>query len=252
MKPLLSVLTVVKNEEKNINNLLKSVEDIADEIVVIDNLSTDKTVEIAKKYKAKIYYYAGRNEAKQKEFGLNKVTRNWVLMLDGDEVVTDKLKKEIKQILKSKKSFTGYLIPYQNHFLGKPIKRGGENYKMLRLFKKDSITIVPISAHAKFILKKGKQGICKYKILHYSYQSIPQTFRKFTDYAEREARIKYRNGEKVSLKKIFLYPLHMFWARFIKDKGYKDGFFRILLDVGFAYMEFLTYVLLLIRNIRIK
>ena len=70
-------------------------------------------------------------------------------------------------------------------------------------------------------------------------------FGKFTDYAKREARQKINKGEKSSIKKIVFYPLHMFWARFIKDKGYKDGIFRIPLDVGFAYMEFLTYVLIL-------
>ena len=69
-------------------------------------------------------------------------------------------------------------------------------------------------------------------------------FSKFTDYSVREAKQKIDRGEKPSLRKIFFYPLHMFWARFIEDKGYKDGLFRIPLDFGFAYMEMMTYVLL--------
>ena len=73
-------------------------------------------------------------------------------------------------------------------------------------------------------------------------------FNKFTDYAKRDVQTKINNREKSSLKKIILYPLHMFWARFFKDKGYKDGLFRIPLDLGFAYMEFLTYFLLLFKR----
>ena len=67
---------------------------------------------------------------------------------------------------------------------------------------------------------------------------------KFTDYALREAKIKKEKGERTSLRKIFFHPAHMFWARFVEDEGYKDGLFRIPLDLGFAYMEFLTYITL--------
>ena len=77
-------------------------------------------------------------------------------------------------------------------------------------------------------------------------------FIKFTDYAIREAKQKARKHEKSSLKKIFLYPLHMFWARFFKDKGYRDGIRRIILDAGFAYMELLTYSALLLYNLMHK
>ena len=70
-------------------------------------------------------------------------------------------------------------------------------------------------------------------------------YKKFTDYAIREAKQRRLNGESTSLKKIVMYPPHMFWARFIKDEGYRDGLFRIPLDLGFAYMEFLTYMTML-------
>ena len=75
-------------------------------------------------------------------------------------------------------------------------------------------------------------------------------FRKFTDYGIRMAKEKHLSGDKSSLKKIFIYPIHMFWARFIEDKGHEDGLFRIPLDLGFAYMEFVTYLILFILNIK--
>ena len=106
--------------------------------------------------------------------------------------------------------------------------------------------------HAVYKIKTGKIGQFKNKIDHYSYRSLSQLFIKFTNYAIREARQKKSRGEKSSLKKVFLYPAHLFWARFIKDKGYKDGLFRIPLDLGFAYMEFLTYFLLFFYSVHPK
>lgn len=248
----ISLLTATKNNEKTLFNTLKSVKNFVDEMVVIDNLSTDNTLKIAKKFKAKVVVYKGKNLGEQYQKGLKKAKNQWILVLDSDEVLSSDLKKEILKLIKKEKlnKYDGYLIPFQNHFLGKPINYGGEDYKMLRLFKKNKIYITPEKIHQKYILKSKKLGVLKGKIIHYSYRSLWQTYKKFTYYAIEEAKQKAKKGEKSSLKKIFLYPIHMFYARFIKDKGYKDGFFRIPLDLGFAYMEFFTYFLLLIYNLK--
>jgi len=125
---------------------------------------------------------------------------------------------------------------------------GGEQLKKMVLFKNKSAFVnkTPL-VHYYYHIKNGKVGQLKNNILHYSYLSVVQIYKKFTDYGIRIAKQKYLAGERSSLKKIFLYPPHMFWARFIKDKGYKDGLFRIPLDIGFAYMEFLTYFLLMFK-----
>lgn len=252
MKIKISLLISTKNSSETLVKTLKSVENFCDEIVIVDNLSKDNTREIAKKFKAKILIYKGSNLGKQYQKGLEKVKNKWVLILDSDEILSINLKKEILSLFKTKKinNFDGYFIPFQNHFLGKPLNYGGENYKMLRFFKKDKIIITPEKIHQKYILKSKKVGFLKGKIIHYSYRNIWQVYKKFTYYATVEAKNKAKKKEKSNFKKIFLYPLHMFYARFIKDKGYKDGFFRIILDLGFAYMEFLTYFLLLIYNLK--
>lgn len=176
---------------------------------------------------------------------------DWVLILDSDEVVSEELKREIIKLLNGQiVKETAFEIPYQNFFLGRPIKYGGEDYKMVRLFRKDALEIRPSIVHNKLFVKYGKVGRLEGKILHNSYRSLWQVFSKFTDYAIKMAKIKTKEGEKSSLKKIFLYPTHMFWSRFIKDKGYKDGLFRMPLDIGFAYMEFLTYLLLFWIRVR--
>ncbi|MCX7955917.1 MAG: glycosyltransferase family 2 protein [Patescibacteria group bacterium] len=251
MNKKISLLTATKNNQKTIEKTLKSAKDVVSEIIIIDNGSTDKTLEIAKRYKAKIIFFKGDNLGRQYQKGLEKAENLWILILDSDEYLSSFLKKEIKDLIEKNQldKYDGYLIPFQNYFLNKPINYGGENYQMLRLFKKNKIYITPEKIHQKYILKSKKIKVLKNKIIHHSYQSLCQTYKKFTYYAIEEAKQKIEKGEKSSFKKIFLYPLHMFYARFIKDKGYKDGFFRIPLDLGFAYMEFLTYFLLFINQI---
>lgn len=248
----ISLLTATKNNQDTIEKTLASVKNLVDEIVIVDNESTDSTLIIAKKYQAKIINYKGDNLGKQYQKGLKVVKNKWVLILDSDELVSPYLKKEIKKLIKTNQleKFDGYFIPFQNHFLGKSINFGGENYQMLRLFKKEKIIITDEKIHQKYFLKTKKYSYLKGKIFHYSYRSLFQVFKKFSYYAVEEAKRKHQLKEKATLKKIFLYPAHMFYARFIEDKGFKDGLFRIPLDLAFAYMEFLTYLVLFILNLK--
>lgn len=249
----LSLLMIVKDGAELLKESLASAESIVDEIIIVDNMSTDDSMEIAKTYDAHIYTNDDTDLGKLRAYGFEKVTSEWVLMLDADEILSKYLREEIKQILGNTQvhpkgvltKHSGYLIPYLNHFLGRPLRYGGENYKVLRLFKKDAVKIDSALLHEKFEVTKGTVGELTQPIYHYSYRSIPQVYKKFTAYALRDARQRKHRGEKTSLKKIFLYPLHMFWARYIEDRGYKDGLYRIPLDLGFAYMEWLTYTSML-------
>lgn len=246
MKTRISALIITKDNEETIEKTLLSLKDFTSEIVVVDSKSKDKTVEILEKYKVKVLIKEFDNIGKQRQYGLKYVTGDWLLILDSDEVVSEKLKKEIKKVSRqARNDKVAYEIKFQNHFLGRPVRYGGENYKMLRLFRKEGLEIKPLELHNYFVVKGGKTGKLKGKIFHYSYRSLGQVYKKFTDYAIRDARIRAKKGERSSMKKIFFYPPHMFYARFIEDKGYKDGLFRIPLDLGFAYMEFLTYIVLL-------
>jgi Glycosyltransferases involved in cell wall biogenesis len=252
MKSNVSLLTITKNAQETLEKTLLSVEGLVDEVVIIDDYSTDRTLAIAKRYRAKIFLHHEKDFGKQKAYGLKKCQNKWILVLDSDEFLSPALKQEIALLFKTKKSddYAGFLIPFQNHFLGRKVNYGGENYKKLIFFKKDAVEIRPALVHEKFEIKKGKIGELKNKVYHYSYRSLWQMFKKFTDYGLREAKQKLEKNEKITLKKLFLYAPHMFYARFIKDKGYKDGLFRIPLDLGFAYMEFLTYWWLLIFKLK--
>lgn len=245
MEDKLSLVMITYNAQVMLEKVLLSVKGLVDEIVIVDSYSNDNTIKIAKKYNARIYYKIYKDEGEQRNFGLEKVTCEWILTLDADEIVSPQLKKDIIEILKNNTEFVAFKIPYQNFFLGRTLNYGGENYEMIRLFRKNYGYAQPYQIHSQYKIKKGKIGILTGKIYHYSYQSLSQLYIKFTQYAMREAKVKKSKKETTSIKKIFLYPFHMFWTRFIEEKGYKDGLIRIPLDLGFAYMEFLTYFLLL-------
>ena len=246
----LSVVMITKNAERLLAKSLESVQKLASEIIIVDNNSKDKTVEIAKKFGAKIYSLSTDNLGEQKDYGVKQARNNWILILDSDEIVSEDLANEIKSILAKSTKYYGFKIPYQNHLFGKPIYYGGENYAMLRLFQKKYAKINQALIHETVIVKNFNFGQLKNKIWHYSYTSLFQLYRKFSDYAIREARQKKQNNEHSSLKKIFAYPAHMFYSRYIKDQGYKDGWQRIFLDLGFAYMEGLTYTALAIMRLK--
>ncbi len=247
----ISLAVITRNAAKELPAMLDSVNGLCREIIVVDDCSTDSTAETARKYGAKIYVRHDRDLGRQRFFSLERAKGPWILILDSDEQLSKKLRNEIIQLVRSKKidQYDGYFIRFQTHLFGKPLRYGGEAYKKLILFKKSKATIEPAFVHEKFLVR-GKISALKNTALHYSYTSLGQIYAKFTDYALREAEQKYKRHENSSMKKIFLYPPHLFWARYINVKGYKDGLPRILLDLGFAYMEALTYILLFQKNIR--
>lgn len=245
----LSVLIITKNNGNILENALKSIKSLKAEIIIVDSKSTDNTLKIAEKYTKKIFYFTNKNISKKRNFALSKATGEWIFILDADEQVSSKLSTEIKQVLKINSKFDSYSIKFNNHLFGKKLQYGGEDYSILRLIKRKYAYITSELVHEKYLSKSNKVGELIGQINHFSYRSIFQMYSKFTRYALNEAKQKSKKGEKTSLKKIFMYPTHMFWARFIEDKGYKDGLFRIPLDLGFAYMEFVTYLFIPFYNI---
>jgi glycosyltransferase involved in cell wall biosynthesis len=243
-KITLSVSMITKNAASSLSRTLESISDLADEIVIIDAFSTDQTLEIAKKYKATLYQNKYLGEGPQRNYGLQKVNGDWILVLDADEVVTEELRKEIKEKINQKYDENGYIIPIQSFFCGKPINHGGEYYSKMILFRRQFGYSTDNEIHAFYRIREGKVGKLTNKLNHYSYEGMFRTLSKFTNYAKRLARQKAEKGERFSIIKLLTYPPHMFWARFIIDQGYKDGFFRLPLDFGFAYMEFFTYLYL--------
>jgi glycosyltransferase involved in cell wall biosynthesis len=234
----ISLVTIAKNEEKNIEEFLSGVK-WADEIIVVDNCSKDSTLELAKKYTQKVYINCDNNLGRLKQYAISKATNEWILLLDVDEIVSKEMGIEIQYKIHHSLNYEAYRLHYINHFNGHPLI--SEKYFKIRLFKKNVGSIKPSLIHEEVNINSPKVGDLQAHILHYSYRGIIRVLNKFTEYAIKESTSLLNNGEKTTFRKITLYPLHMFYVRFFKDQGYKDGIWGFLLALCFAYYEFARY-----------
>jgi glycosyltransferase involved in cell wall biosynthesis len=219
MQNKISVIIITGNEEKNIKDCLQSVF-WADEIIVVDSESVDRTVEVAKEFTNKVYIHKWEGYAKQKVFALSLAKNEWILSLDADERVTKDLADEILSTDLS--LFDGYFIRRENYFLDKVIKGcgWGSDYQ-LRLFKKNKARVTERLVHEKFITE-GKITRLKNSIVHYSYTNLEDGFNKINKYSSLETKEKHNRKKSTSLG-IILTPIIAFSQHYILRMGFRDG-----------------------------
>ena len=242
----LSAVVTVYNEEKNIEKCLKSLK-FADEIIVVDNESEDKTAEIAKKYTSKVFTQKN-NPLEidiQKNFGFEKADFEWILSIDADEEVSKELSDEIKKILSTKPSsisqINGFWIPRKNIIFGKWIEFAGwyPDYQ-LRLFRKNKGKYTKKHVHESLNLE-GETAKLKEHITHNNYNSIGQFLNKTLNYAQNEADNLLFKGYEFNYFDAIKFPLSEFLSRFFARKGYKDGFHGLMLSLLMAFYHFVIF-----------
>ncbi|MAG59723.1 glycosyl transferase [Candidatus Woesebacteria bacterium] len=220
-KPEVSVTIVTLNEEKNLTKCLESVKDWAGEIIVVDSGSTDKTVQIAKRFGAKVYVRDFDNFANQKNFASKKATFEWIFSIDADEVAPKELGKEVIDAIK-KDEFDGYLIPRRNIILGAEIKHTRWNPdKHIWLWKKSKGKLHG-GVHGE-VGVQGKVGTLTTGKIHYQYETIDEFLQMVNSYTNPEAKERLDRGVGFSYFKLFFDPAYSFLGRFIYKKGFLDG-----------------------------
>jgi glycosyltransferase involved in cell wall biosynthesis len=237
----ISAVISVYNEEKNIEKCLRSLA-FVDEIVIIDNNSKDRTVELAKKFTNKIYSQKN-NPSKidiQKNFGFDKATGDWILSIDADEEVSPKLAEEIRKAIQS--SAIGYYIPRKNIIFGKWIEHSGwyPDFQ-LRLFRRRKGRFTETHVHEPLSLD-GKAGYLKNELIHHNYDTLNQFLQKaIYIYVPNEAQSLLDKGYVFSYTDAIRFPLNEFLSRFFLRKGYMDGFHGLILSMLMAFYHFLVF-----------
>lgn len=231
----LSVALTTFNEEDNISRCLESVQNLADEIVLVDGSSSDKTVEIAKRFKSRVFITNNPTNFhinKQKAIALCK--GEWILQLDADEVVPEELKNEIISILdqrpktKDQQLIHGYWIPRKNYFLRRFLKKGGQypDYT-LRLYKRGKGHLPGRSIHEQAKVE-GKTAYLKNPLHHYSYPDFSHYLEHFNLYTSFFANELKENKLNINVSSFLIYfffkPTYWFIATYIRHKGFQDGF----------------------------
>ena len=237
----ISALIITFNEEENIVDCLESVK-WCDEIVIVDSFSEDKTVELASQYTEKVYLHKFDNFASQRNYALEKVESDWVLVIDADERVTEELKVEISDVLSSDNSVQAYEIPRKNYFLGKWVKYCGwyPDYT-LRLFKNNQQLKYKGKVHEN-IRTDMKVRNMESPLIHYTYQDLTDYLEKINNYTTLWAEEKHRKGKQTSMLYILLRSMFEFIQKYFFRKGFLLGSQGLILSCILTYYVFLKYV----------
>jgi len=227
----LSVVLVVRNEESNLGRCLESIKSIADEIIVCDEASTDHTIAIAKKYGAKIIHSQHlQNFHINKNRAIDAASKDWVLQLDADEVVSSELSIEIKQVISLKSSVNGYWLNRRNWFLYRFLTKGGQYPDpTLRLYRRGTGRLPAKDVHEQAVVQ-GKTSQLKNDLLHYRDINFTKYLQGFDRYSSFIAINQTRYQDILGY--LLIKPVYIFLKLYIRHKGFYDGW------AGFVFALF--------------
>lgn len=219
----LSVAMITKNEENNLRRTLESVKSFADEIVIVDSGSTDRTEEIAKEFGAKFYSEPWKGYGEQRNSVIDKAQGEWILNIDADEEISPQLQKKIVEIKEKEREKSVFKINFTSVCFGKKIKHGGwSNSYHIRLFKKEAGRFNSNTVHEEFCTQERIYTL-KEDIYHHSYSNLRDYFTKFNRYTTEGALEYYKRGKKSNIFQLAINPIFKFLRMYIFRLGFLDG-----------------------------
>ena len=239
-KTKITVVVITKNEEANIEKCLKSVNGLADEAIVVDDLSTDDTVRIATKLCDKVLTRKLDIEGVHRNWAYAQARNTWVLSLDADEWVTEELKEEISQSLKDTQ-YVAFSIPLKN-FIGNYWVRYGGWYPAakVRLFRKDKFKYEEVGVHPRAFIQ-GDCGHLTKDIVHKGYPDFAHFVNSINYQTTKEAEKWISTNRKMSMFHAFWRATDRFFRRFIGKQGFRDGFVGFMIAFFDTLYQILSY-----------
>lgn len=236
----ISATIIALNEERDLPRCLESLR-FADEIVLVDSGSTDRTVEIAKQMGAKVVIEPWHGYGAQKNFAQSQTSSEWVLNVDADEVITPELRAEILAEISSANPASGYAIARKTFYLGRWIRHGGwyPNY-VTRLVRKNQGGWTEPNVHEELKVT-GELRRLSNPMLHYTFHDIADQVRTNLRYARQGAMDLHRRGQPASLMKLLLKPLGKFFETYLLKRGFLDGLPGFIISINAAHSMFLKY-----------
>jgi glycosyltransferase involved in cell wall biosynthesis len=253
----ISVVIVARNEEKMIGECIESVVGWANEVLVVDNASIDKTGKIAKKFGAKVVYepWTEFNYSQSRNRGLAEAKGDWILYLDADERCTKELRNEIdieinesnhraNSSISNLKSqiFSAYAIPRRNFVLGKEFKHCGQwpDY-VKRLYRKDKFKGWTGKVHEEPHFE-GVLGLLKNPMIHKKHETLTEMVEKTNGWSEVEAKMMYdANHPPMNIPRFASAMSREFWLRMVKQAAFLDGAEGIIYALYQVFSRFISY-----------
>jgi len=218
----ISVVVITKNEERQIADCLASAA-FADDLVVVDDGSTDRTVEIARRYTTRVFQRAMDIEGRHRNWAYAQARHEWVFSLDADERVTPELAQEIQALLANGAPYETYAIPRRNYIGTRWIRYGGwYPSAQLKLFKKSVFRWEETTVHPRAFSDRA-WGTLRHDLLHYSYRDRTDFVEKQDGHTTREAQKWLMDGRRVSLAKALWRTVDRFVRAYVLKQGFRDG-----------------------------
>jgi (heptosyl)LPS beta-1,4-glucosyltransferase len=239
---MLSIVVIAKNEERMIKDCLLSAQ-FADELIVVDSGSTDKTLEISKSLGAKVISIKGQDYSEFRNMGLKSARGEWIFYLDADERISPLLRQEILQIASSKPTnFFTYAVPRKNMYLGKSMSHGGwGNDYVIRFFFREYLHHWKNPLHEEPVYE-GKLDFLKHELIHFSHRDLSSMLDKTLGFTAYEADLRFNAGHPpVVWWRLFRVMLTEFWHRFIRLSAWRDGPEGIIDGLFQVYNMFVIY-----------
>lgn len=239
--PKISAVAITLNEETALPAFLESLW-FADQIILVDSFSTDKTTALAKENeKVTVFERKFDNFSSQKNYAISKSTNDWVVFFDPDEVITKELVLEIQQTLKNPKAIA-YEVNRLFYFMGKRIKYSGlQNDYVIRLFNKNFCKYNGNLVH-ETLEATGEVGKLKTKVPHHTYKSFDDYTAKMHRYSALKAQMLYKKGKKPNAYHFFFRPWYRFMNQYFLKLGVLDGVEGFILAYVSAFSVFKRYV----------
>jgi glycosyltransferase involved in cell wall biosynthesis len=241
MRPPISACVITYNEEQNIAACLESIAWV-DEIIVVDSMSNDRTIDQCRKYTDKVYQQEWQGHVKQKNYALQLARHEWVLSLDADERVSAELRKEIEECLSQElQPADGFFFPRHSYYLGRWINHGGwyPDYK-LRLFKKSKGRWGGKDPHDRVVLD-GVSAYLKSDLVHYVYRDLSHQLQTVDSFSSITASGLADEGERFSLFRLIFRPALKFVGTYVVKRGFRDGLPGFIISVASSFYVFLRY-----------
>jgi len=250
-KTTLSLVMIIKNEEKHLKDCINAVSDIIDEIVILDSGSTDNTLEIAKSLGAKIFQSNDwQGFGIQRQRAQTHASCDYILALDADERVTTELKRSIVSVLsKPTVNNTVYALKRINYFCKVPVHRHGWYHdEIVRLYPRDQFQYSDLEVHESVVIDDAEQIIMDGDLIHYTCEDLFHFLQKNVRYCQDWAIDKYKSGKTSSLPKCIISSIYSFFREYILRGAFLGGTYGFILAMASAHYTFNKYLLLLYKQ----
>ena len=239
--PKITVSIITLNEEKMLPSALASVA-WADEILVTDSGSTDRTVEIAKAAGARVLFREFDGYSAQHNWAFEQIANPWIMVLDADEVVDDELARSIRETLASEPKYEVYEVVRDTFVLGHRMRSTAwSNERLPRLFKKEAMRYSGM-VHQTPEYGDCKVGVLRGRLLHYTYRDMEQYFQKFQHFTSLWAKDQYAKGKRISLLRCSFAPIWRFFHNYFFRRGFLDGRLGFVLSALAMTYSFVKYI----------